>query len=432
VTTDIPQSAIHNREPAIAGESSPPRPLDGLLLLDLTIFLSGPFATQMLGGLGARVIKIEQPGIGDPARVNPPYFGPNGLHGGRPGEGDMSLSALKRNRNKESITLNLKHEEGKAIFRDLVRSADMLVENFAPGVLDRLGLGHEALRELNPRLVVGAISGFGQDGPYRQLPAYDIVVQAMSGMMASTGEPDAPPTKAGPSIADLAAGLYAAIGLLAALQQRARDGLGQVVDVAMLDSLASLVLDEPLDLQVAAGQSPRTGNRRPRLTPFAAYEAADGFIAICAVTDAQVADLFRAMGRPDLIGDARYATLEARVTRASEVDALVEAWTRAHLRADLWRALRAARIPAGPIADIPELLADPQLHHRAMIAPVRHPDHGAVPGAHAANLPIRFSRAEASFDRPAPMLGADNARVYAELLGLTPEQIADLAARGVI
>jgi crotonobetainyl-CoA:carnitine CoA-transferase CaiB-like acyl-CoA transferase len=344
----------------------------------------------------------------------------------------MSLSALKRNRNKESVTLNLKHDEGKALFRELASHADVLVENFAPGVLDRLGLGHAALRELNPRLIIGAISGFGLDGPYRQLPAYDIVVQAMSGMMASTGEPDAPPTKAGPSIADLAAGLYATIGLLAALQQRSRDGLGQVVDVAMLDSLASLVLDEPLDLQVAAGQSPRTGNRRPRLTPFAAYEAADGFIAICAVTDVQVADLFRAMGRPDLVGDARYATLEARVARAAEVDALVEAWTRSHPRADLWQALQAARIPAGPVADIPDLLADPQLHHRAMIAPVQHPNQGAVPGAHAANLPIRFSRAEANLDRPAPLLGADNARVYGELLGLTPGQIADLAARGVI
>jgi len=413
--------------PAVA-----PRPLDGLLVLDLTIFLSGPFATQLLGGMGARVIKIEQPGVGDPARINPPYFGPQGLHGGRPGSGDMSLSALKRNRNKESVTLNLKLEEGKAIFRDLVRRADLLVENFAPGVLDRLGLGHAALRELNPRLIVGAISGFGQAGPYRQLPAYDIVVQAMSGMMASTGAPDAPPTKAGPSIADLAAGLYATIGLLAALQQRTRDGLGQVVDVAMLDSLASLVLDEPLDLQVASGQSPRTGNRRPRLTPFAAYEAADGFIAICAVTDAQVADLFRAMGREDLVGDTRYATLEARVVHAAEVDALIEAWTRAHPRAELWRALREARIPAGPVADIPDLLADPQLRHRAMIAPVAHPDQGQVPGAHAADLPIRFSRAETRLDRPAPLLGADNARVYGEMLGIPPERLADLAARGVI
>jgi CoA:oxalate CoA-transferase len=345
---------------------------------------------------------------------------------------DMSLSALKRNRNKESVTLNLKHDEGKAIFRELVRRADLLVENFAPGVLDRLGLGHEALREVNPRLIVGAISGFGQDGPYRQLPAYDIVVQAMSGMMASTGEPDAPPTKAGPSIADLAAGLYATIGLLAALQQRARDGLGQVVDVAMLDCLASLVLDEPLDLQVAAGQSPRTGNRRPRLTPFAAYEAADGFIAICAVTDAQVAELFRAMGREELVGDARYATLEARVAHAAEVDALVEGWTRAHARADLWQALREARIPAGPVAEVADLLADPQLRHRAMIAPVEHPEQGAVPGANAIDLPIRFSRAEARLDRPAPLLGADNARVYGELLGITSERLVDLAARGVI
>jgi crotonobetainyl-CoA:carnitine CoA-transferase CaiB-like acyl-CoA transferase len=344
----------------------------------------------------------------------------------------MSLSALKRNRNKESVTLNLKQDEGRAIFRELARRADVVMENFAPGVLDRLGIGAAALRAMNPRLVVCSISGFGQEGPYRQLPAYDIVVQAMGGMMASTGETDAPPTKAGPSIADLTAGLYATIGVLAALHGRGRDGGGQAIDVAMLDGLLSLVLDEPLDLQVAAGQPPRTGNRRPRLTPFAAYEAADGFMAICAVTDAQVADLFRAMERNDLVGDPRYATLEARVERAAEVDAIVEGWTRAHPRAALWRALRAARIPAGPVADIPDLLADPHLRERAMLAPVQHPMHGTVPGAHAMDLPIRFSDAEASLDRPAPLLGADNLRVYGELLGLTEADVAELAARGVV
>ncbi len=408
------------------------RPLDGLLVLDLTIFLSGPFATQILGGLGARVIKVEQPGLGDPARANPPYYGPRGLHSARPGPGDLSLSLLKRNRNKESVTLNLKHEEGKALFRELARRADVLVENFAPGVMARLGLDEPALRAVNPRLVYCSITGFGQEGPYRGVPAYDIVVQAMSGLMSVTGEPDGPPTRAGISAADLTASLYATIGILAALHQRDRDGAGQHLDVAMLDALFSLVFDEALDVQVARGQSPRTGNRRPRLAPFAVYEAADGFIAICAVTDAQVAALFAAMGRPDLAGDPRYATLEARAGRPDEVDALVSEWTRAHPKADLWRALEEARVPAGPVADVPDLLADPQLHQRGMVAALEHPTAGTAEGAVAAGLPLKFSRAHAALDRPAPALGQDNARVYGELLGYSAEQLADLRARGVI
>lgn len=411
-----------------------PRPLDGLLVLDLTLYLSGPFATQILGGLGARVIKIEQPGSGDPIRATPPYYGPRGIHSA-PREGDdLSLSVLKRNRNKESITLNLKSEAGRAILRDLARRADVLVENFAPGVATRLGIGEEALRAINARLIYCSISGFGQDGPYRGLPAYDIVVQAMSGLMTSTGEPDGPPTRSGPSFADLTAGLYGAIGILAALHQRERDpaGRGQGVEVAMLDSLFSLVFDEALDVQTAGGGSPRTGNRRPRLTPFGVYEAADGFIAICAVTDAQVAALFRAIGRPELVGDPRYATLEARIERVAEVDALVGEWTRPRAKADLWRALARAHIPAGPVAEIPELLADPQLRERRMITPLSHPTLDPSPDAVAADLPIKFSRAEVALDRPAPALGADNERVYGELLGLTSARLAALWAEGVI
>lgn len=410
------------------------RPLDDLLILDLTIFLSGPFATQLLAGLGARVIKIEQPGIGDPARVNPPYYGSRGLHSARPASDDLSLSLLKRNRNKESVTLNLKTDEGKAILRELARRADVLIENFAPGVMDRLGLDEAALRAVNPRLVYCSITGFGQHGPYRGVPAYDIVVQALSGLMTITGEPEYPPTKAGISAADLVASLYATIGVLAALHQRDREpgGGGQHIDVAMLDGLFSLVFDEPVDVQVARGQSPRTGNRRPRLTPFASYEAADGFIAICAVTDAQVAALFRAMGRDELVGDPRYATLEARVERAAEVDALVTAWTQRLPKAELWHRLEEAHVPAGPVAEIPELLADPQLHMREMVVPLEHPTAGAVRGAVGAGLPIKFSRAAAAFDRPAPALGQDNARVYGELLGIDATRLAELRAKGVI
>lgn len=427
-------SAIRNLSSSRAKDpqSAIARPLDGLLVLDLSIFLSGPFATQIMGGLGARVIKIEQPGLGDPARATPPYYGARGLHGGRPQGDDLSLSVLKRNRNKESITLNLKTAEGKAILRDLARRADVLVENFAPGVMSRLELDEPRLREANPHLIYCSISGFGPAGPYRALPAYDLVVQAMSGLMTSTGAPDGPPTRAGISAADLVTGLYATIGILAALAQRGRDGLGQWVDVAMLDSVFSLVFDEALDVQVARGEPPRTGNGRPRLAPFSTYECADGFITICAVTEGQVAALFRLMDRPDLLDDPRYATAEARVRHAAEVDALVGAWTRDRARAELWEALAAARVPSGPVADIADLLADPQLHSRGMIAPVPHPSAGPAAGAVAAGLPLNFSRAVAALDRPAPALGADNATVYGELLGIDAARLEDLRERNVI
>ncbi len=419
-------------------QQSPPqpthRPLDGLVVLDLTLYLSGPFATQILGGLGARVIKVEQPGLGDPIRATPPYYGSRGIHLQPREADDLSLSVLKRNRNKESITLNLKSERGRDLLYQLVAYADVLVENFAPGVAARLGLDEATLHQRNPRLIIGAISGFGQDGPYRSLPAYDIVVQAMSGLMTSTGEPDGPPTRNGPSFADLTAGLYAMIGILAALYQRDHDPAhaGQSVEVAMLDSLFALVFDEALDWQTARGDSPRTGNRRPRLTPFGVYEAADGFIAICAVTEAQVATLFRTIERPDLLTDPRYATLEARVANAAATDAIIEEWTRPRTRAAIWQALQAAHIPAGPVAEIPELLADPQLHAREMITPLAHPTLGANSAVIAAGLPLKFSRAAAAFDRPAPFLGADNERVYGELLQLSPAQVQQLREQGVI
>lgn len=417
-------------------ETTPPaqRPLTGLVVLDLTLYLSGPFATQILAGLGARVIKIEQPGLGDPIRATPPYYGARGIHQQPREADDLSLSVLKRNRNKESITLNLKSEQGRALLYQLVQRADLLVENFAPGVAARLGLDEATLHSYNPRLIIGAISGFGQNGPYRTLPAYDIVVQAMSGLMTSTGEPDGPPTRSGPSFADLTAGLYATIGLLAALYQRNQDPAqaGQTVEVAMLDSLFALVFDEALDLQTARGESPRTGNSRPRLTPFGVYEAADGFMAICAVTEAQVAALFRTIDRPDLLTDPHHATLEARIANAPATDAIIAAWTRPRSRAAIWQALQAAQIPAGPVAEIPELLADPQLHARQMITPLQHPTLGATSEVIAADLPLHFSRATAHLDRPAPFLGADNERIYGELLQLSPAQLQQLHAAGVI
>lgn len=221
--------------------------LEGIRILDATTFLSGPYCTLLLAGMGAEVIKVEQPQTGDPARQSPPFAGPQGASGKPLTRDDMSFGFLKRSRNKKSVTLNLKHPQGKQLFLDLARHADVVVENFRPGIMDRLGVGYEQLREVNPALIYCTLSGFGLSGTYASLPAFDIVVQAMSGLMSINGTPDSPPVKVGMTLGDLAGGLFATVGILAALEHRQRTGVGQLVECSMLDALIAMMLDEAPD-----------------------------------------------------------------------------------------------------------------------------------------------------------------------------------------
>jgi crotonobetainyl-CoA:carnitine CoA-transferase CaiB-like acyl-CoA transferase len=407
-------------------------PLAGIRVIDLTTYLSGPYGTQLLSGMGADVIKVERPDGGDPARRNPPYAGTRGIHFGRPGALDESLSNLKRNRRKRSITIDLSRPEGLEILHALLADADVLAENFTPGTLARLGLDPGELTERYPRLVIVSVSGFGQTGPYARRPAFDLVVQALSGAMAVTGERGGEPLRAGIALGDLAAGMMATIGVLAALREREVSGCGQHVDVSMLDTLVSMVLDEAPDVLEREGRPLRTGNRRTRLTPFNVYGTADGAIAIATASDAHWRSLLRAMGRDDLVESGFHATLESRFEHADDIDAFVEAWTRERDATELVERLAAAGVAASKVATLADVARDPQLQSRGMIQPVIHPRSEALVPAMTYGFPIRFSRSEADLDTPAPALGQHTVEVLRDIAGLDAARIAELAERGVI
>jgi crotonobetainyl-CoA:carnitine CoA-transferase CaiB-like acyl-CoA transferase len=319
----IPTDAQQPRQAA-----APSGPLAGLTVLDLTHALAGPFASFLLAGLGARVIKIENPCAPDPCRQNPPYLGPDGVSLGRKGEDDVSVSALNRLRGKYGVTLNLKKPRSREVFADLIRQADIVVENFSAGTLDRLGIGYAFARSINSRVIYCSISGFGATKTTGTGKAMDSIIQALSGLMMTSGAPGDPPVRVGVPMADLLAPVFAVIGILAALRQREFGGAGQQVDVSMLGVLTSLVAAEPFDLLEACGLPQRTGLMVPRLTPFGIYESADGHVAICAPSEHFARGVFAAIGRPEFETDPRFENRDARVAHVDELNAHIEAFTR--------------------------------------------------------------------------------------------------------
>lgn len=409
-----------------------PRPLEGITILDLTTALAGPYATLILAGLGARVIKVENPRNPDSARTNLPYLGREGLKVTREHDDDLSLAMLERGRNKEAVTLNMKHPEGRALFLDLVKHADAVVENYSAGVADRLGIGYRACAEVNPRIVFTSISGFGANVQPRQNKAMDNIVQAMSGMMLASGNPGDPPVRTGIPFGDLSAPLFAAIGTLAALMQARATGRGQHVDVSLLGALSSLVAAEPFEIMAKLGHPTRAGNFMARLAPFGVFPTSDGYIAICAPKDDFVSGLFRAMDRPDLMQDARFATRDARVRNHVELHDMVSAFTRTMTTDAAADRLTDFDVPNGPVREPAEALRDPTLLARGETAKLQHPVYGAVEDIVVGGLPIRMSGAFTGFDKPAVTLGASNDDVYGQMLGLDAERIAALARDGVI
>lgn len=409
-----------------------PRPLEGITILDLTTALAGPYATLILAGLGARVIKVENPRNPDSARTNSPYLGREGLKVTREHDDDLSLAMLERGRNKEAVTLNMKHPEGRALFLDLVKHADAVVENYSAGVADRLGIGYRACAEVNPRIVFTSISGFGANVQPRQNKAMDNIVQAMSGMMLASGNPGDPPVRTGIPFGDLSAPLFAAIGTLAALMQARAMGRGQHVDVSLLGALSSLVAAEPFEIMAKLGHPTRAGNFMARLAPFGVFPTSDGYIAICAPKDDFVSGLFRAMDRPDLMQDARFATRDARVRNHVELHDMVSAFTRTMTTDAAAERLTDFDVPNGPVREPAEALRDPTLLARGETAKLQHPVYGAVEDIVVGGLPIRMSGAFTGFDKPAVTLGASNDDVYGQMLGLDAERIAALARDGVI
>ena len=408
-------------------------PLAGVTVLDLTVALSGPYATQLLGALGATVIKIENPATGgDPSRTNPPYAGTGSISFAPEGEGAMSVAMLERGRNKLSLTLNLKHPRGVELFGDLVALADVVVENFSAGTADRLGIGYAFCSGRNERIVYTAISGFGATGARRGQKGFDTIFQAMSGLMAVSGEAGGPPVRSGVPLGDMIGPLFAVIGTLAALHQRAGTGRGQHVDVSLLGALTSVVAAEPFDALERLGLPSRTGNSVPRLAPFGIFASQDGHVALCAPYDEMAAAAFEAMGRPELARDERFATRDRRMRNWQELHELIESWTRRLTTAAAVERLVTAGAPAAPVRGPREALRDPELLARGESQQLAHPDLGPVDDLYGSGLPIRFSAAPAGYDRPAPLLGEHTDLLLRGMLGYDGEEIELLRRDGVV
>ena len=419
--------AVDARPPAAGG------PLAGLTVLDMTLALAGPFATFLLAGLGARVIKIEHPDAPDPCRQNPPYLGPHGVSLGPTSADDVSVSALNRLRGKYGVTLNLKRPRAREVFADLLREADVVVDNFSAGTLDRLGVGYAFGRSINPRVIYCSISGFGATpavtGTGR---AMDSIIQALSGLMMTSGAPGDPPVRVGVPVADLLAPVFGVVGILSALRQREATGAGQHVDVSMLGVLTSFVAAEPFDLLEACGLAQRTGRMVPRLTPFGIYQSADGHVAICAPTEQFARGVFAAIGHPEFADDPRYATREGRVAHVDALNAEIEAFTRTLPTETLLAVLERHGVPSAEVRSPAEGVRDPRVMARGETVRLEHPQFGRVADVVGPGVPITFSDAPAAQLRAAPAVGQDNALVYGDWLGYGAAGVERLRAEGII
>ena len=392
-------------------------PLSEIKVLDLTRVLAGPYATMILSDLGAEVIKIEQPEIGDESR----NFGPfkNGF----------SLYFMSVNRGKRSITLDLKTDRGKDIFKQLVKQSDILVENFRPGTMKKLGLDYETLAAEHPALIYAACSGFGQTGPFAEKGAYDMIIQGMGGIISITGEPDGPPVRVGTSISDITAALFTTIGILSALHNRNSTRKGQLVDVAMLDSLVA-VLENAIVRYFATDEIPQPlGSRHPAITPFEAFESADGHIIIAIGNDTLWAKFCEHVDQKNLISDPRFSTNVERTANHSELFPILSEIMRQRTTDEWIDALENIGVPCGPINTIDKVVNHPQVQARNMITQVIHQMTGAVevPG-----LPIKLSDTPGDVDIPAPNLGEHTVEILTDVLKMSTDEVKQLKQERII
>jgi len=392
-----------------------PGPLDGIRVIDLSRFIAGPFCAQMLGDMGADVIKIER-SEGEDARHHAPFY-----------KGE-SVYIMVYNRNKRGVTLNTRHPRAHALLEQLIAQADVLVENFRPGTLERMGLGYDRLLELKPGLVITSISGFGQTGPLAERALFDAIAQAMSGLMSLTGGEDNP-TLTGTYIADYVAGLHGVIGTLLALRHRDRTGEGQVVDIASLDALFSC-LGTPPSAQVMLNETPRRNGSRDLLTgPANVFRASDGHLYVHAGTNPLFPRICEMIGKPELARDERFKDVPSRMANIEAIEAEVAAWIGSHTVQEAGEALTRVGIPWGPVATIPDIVASEQIQAREMLLDVEHPKLGTLtlPG-----IPIKLSTTPGSIRKAPPLVGEDTAGVYRELLGLDEQDLEELRQEGVI
>lgn len=399
-------------------EEKPRLPLAGVTVIDLSHVYNGPYATFLMAMAGAEVIKVE-PFQGEHLRSR----------------GDMGGAALPfamLNSNKQAVTLNLKLEAGRQLLREMVQRADILVENFAPGVMDRLGLGATELRQLNPRLIYGSSSGYGKDGPYRDYPAMDLVMQAMCGVMDSTGFPEQPPVKSGPAISDFMAGIHLYAAIVTALYEREHTGQGRTVEVSMQDATYASLASNLGMLHARGATAPaRTGNRHGGLgiSPYNAYRAKDGYVVLNAPGDHHFRTILHVMGRDDLKDDPRFLSRSSRVENFAAVDELIQNWSQSLARNDVAQRMLAAKVPCAPVRTLSEVMVDENMHARGSLQWVDHPDLGRVVLPHS---PLVFEGAERRKISPSVTLGASNADIFGTWLGHTPEELAAYRDNGVI
>ena len=393
------------------------QPLKGIRVLDLTRVLAGPYCAMLLGDMGAEVIKIEEPGKGDDTRGWPPFAG---------GESTYFMSV---NRNKKSVTLNLKAPEGRELLKKLAKKSDVLLENFRTGTMEKLGLGYATLSKLNPKLVYCAISGFGESGPESHRGGYDLIVQAESGVMDLTGFPDGPPVKVGNSIADLVAGMSGAHGVTLALLARQRTRRGQKVEIAMLDVMASL-LTYQAGMYLNAGRTPaRRGNEHPSIVPYEVFKAADGYLALGVANNSLWERCGAALERPDLVKDARFATEASRVENRATLVPLLNQVLGTRPAAEWMKRLEAVGVPAGRINTVPEVCESEHLRARGMVVALPHAKAGTVK---MMGVPIRLHGTPGKAKTAAPVLGGDTEAVLTRVLGIKRPQVQRLRKAGVL
>jgi crotonobetainyl-CoA:carnitine CoA-transferase CaiB-like acyl-CoA transferase len=409
-----PQRA--RRAAGVASSKARP-PLAGIRVIDMTRVLAGPFCAMSLGDMGAEVIKVEEPGKGDDTRGWPPFVG---------GEATYFLSV---NRSKKSITLNLKAPEGQAILKGLIKRADVVLENFRPGTMERLGFGYEALRAENPRLVYCSISGFGESGPEASRPGYDLIVQGESGVMDLTGFPDGPPVKVGNSVADLVSGMAAAQGIALALLARERTGKGQKVEIGMLDVMASLLTYQAGLYWNAGGRPARRGNQHPSIVPYEVFPSKDAYLTVGVANNSLWERFCRAIEREDLTRDPRFDTEAHRVANRDALTALLNETLSARPADDWLARLEKAGVPAGRIKTVAEVCESPHLKARGMAVTVDHPKAGAIT---MMGVPLRLWDTPGAATIPPPLLGQHTDEVLTGLLRMPPAKVARLRADGVV
>ena len=395
-----------------------PGPLEGVKVLDLTRVLAGPYCAMFLGDLGAEVVKVEQPGVGDDTRGwGPPFAG---------GESAYFLCV---NRNKKSLTVDLKSAQGIDLLRRLAKTADVLIENFRPGTMERLGLGEKELRVSNPRLIYASLSGFGADGPMSDWPGYDLMVQAWGGLMSITGTPDGEPTKVGVAIVDLVAGLMLGKSIAAALYAREKIGVGQKIDTSLLEAEVACLINVGSNYLIGGKVPTRWGNAHPNIVPYQSFRTADGYLVLGVASEGIWRRFCQAVGKSALADDPRFAKNSDRVeNRAALIGILAETFLGCDT--DAWlNLLNRAEVPSAPVQTVDQVFGAPQVRHREMLVEVAHPTAGAVP---MAGIPVKFSATPASIRLPPPLLGEHTAEVLQSWLGMSQTEIEDLKGKSVV